>query len=68
MIITFSLVCWLQSTDKNFKKKSKFDKLKLPILTASIVGLLSQYICEKGVSNIKNIATNQEIFTEVPNF
>ena len=67
MVGTFALIYCIQSTDKNFKKKSKFDKLKFPILSGAIVGLVSQYLCENNVKG-RNLIGSQDIFTEIPNF
>ena len=67
MIATFGLIYCIQTADKNFKKKSTFDKLKFPILSASIVGLISQHLCENNTKSHNNIGI-QDIFTEVPNF
>lgn len=65
MIGSFALVYWLQFCDKNFKNKSKFDKLKLPIVTSALVGLVSLISSDNGVK--KNIV-NQDIFTDMANF
>lgn len=65
MIGSCVLVYWLQFCDKNFKNKSKFDKLKLPIVTSALVGLVSLISCDNGVK--KNIV-NQDIFTDMANF
>ena len=63
MIVTFAFVFFLQINEKNFNKKSKFDKLKIPIISSSMVGLISYYI-KKPNEN----CDNQRIFTEGPNF
>ena len=60
-----ALVYWLQFCDKNFKNKSKFDKIKLPLITTALVGLVS-LISNEPIPK-KNIV-NQEIFTEIANF
>ena len=60
-----ALVYWLQFCDKNFKNKSKFDKLKLPIITSALVGLVSLISTE---NSIEKKIVNQDIFTEIPNF
>ena len=65
MIVTFSVVYWIQFCDKNFKNKSKFDKIKLPLITTALVGLVS-LISNEPIPK-KNIV-NQEIFTEIANF
>ena len=67
MILTFGLVFGLQVMDKKFKNKTYFDKLKFPILAASIVGLISEYVIESNFS-LNSPANNQELFTEVQNF
>ena len=69
MIVTFILIYWLQTFEKEFNKKNKFDRFKLPILAMSLVGLLSSFIFEnKDQSNINNVISCQEIFTEVARF
>ena len=65
MVGSFALVYWLQFCDKNFKNKSKFDKLKLPIVTSALVGLVSLISSDNIVK--KNIV-NQDIFTDMANF
>ena len=67
MIATFVLIYCIQRTDKNFKNKSTFDKFKFSVLSASIVGLISQYLCENNAKSQNNIGI-QDIFTEIPNF
>ncbi len=67
MISTFVLIYFIQTTDKNFKKKSKFDKFKFPLLSSAIVGLISQYLCDNN-DKIKNNIGNQDIFTEIADF
>lgn len=69
MLVTFGIVYWLQSLDKNFKNKKNFDKFKLPILTSAIVGLVSNYYStEKMIDLGDTNANTQEIFTEMANF
>ncbi len=64
MIGSFALVFWIQFMDKNYNKKSKFDKFKIPVITAALVGLIGEFLGnEKPCNNI-----NQEIFTEIPKF
>ncbi len=63
MLGSFILVFWIQSLDKNLNKKSKFDRLKFPIVTAALVGLMSEYLPKLEKCNVP-----QEIFTEIPNF
>ena len=65
MIGSFIVVYWIQFFDKNFKNKSKFDKLKLPIITSALVGLVSLISTE---NSIEKKIVNQDIFTEIPNF
>lgn len=65
MIGSFIVVYWIQFCDKNFKNKSKFDKLKLPIITSALVGLVSLISTE---NSIEKKIVNQDIFTEIPNF
>ena len=65
MFSTFVLIYGIQSMDKNFKKKSRFDRFKLPILSSAIVGLIAQYSCEQLPSKS---SVTQDIFTEIPNF
>lgn len=65
MIFTFVLIYFIQSMDKNFKKKCKFDKFKLPILSSAIVGLIAQYSCD--ITPGRKVIS-QDIFTEIPNF
>lgn len=67
MVATFGLIYCIQSTDKNFKKKSQFDKIKFPILSSAIVGLISQHFCENNIRNGSSIGS-QDIFTEVADF
>ncbi len=67
MVATFSLMLWIQSTDKDFKNKSNFDKFKFPVLSTAIVGLLSQYIFENYIKEKITIG-EQDIFTEAPDF
>ena len=64
MIGSFALVFWIQYLDKNYNKKSKFDKFKIPIITAALVGFIGEIYQKQEVSN--NL--NQEIFTDIPNF
>ena len=69
MIGSFCLIYWLQSLDKNFNKKTKFDKFKIPILASALIGLISQTCSNSSINLISNkIANNQEIFTEVADF
>ena len=69
MIVTFGVVYWLQSLDKNFKNKKMFDKFKLPVLTSAIVGLVSNYYSSSKTLNFGEASANtQEIFTEMANF
>lgn len=71
MIGTFFLIYWLQSMDKNFNKKNKFDKYKIPVISSALIGLISHYVCESNsISDIigSNSSKSQEIFTEVPDF
>jgi len=65
---TFILIYMLQLLDTKYKNKSYkyniFNKTKIPLLAAAIVGLTTQYICEP-----KKLSTvTQDIFTEIPNF
>jgi len=64
MIGSFILIFWIQSMDKNIKKKSKFDRFKFPIITAALIGLISEYIPQSQEYS----PVQQQIFTEIPNF
>ena len=64
MIVTFAFVFFLQINEKNFNKKSKFDKFKIPIISSSMVGLISYYVQNPKCKN----NYSQQIFTEGPNF
>lgn len=72
MIGTFVLVYLIQSMDKKYKNKLNtkniFDKFKIPLLAASIVGLSTEYFFETNVSSVSTPVLHQDIFTEVPNF
>ena len=69
MFGTFVLIYWLQSIDKHFNKKNKFEKFKIPVLSCALVGLISQYLCNStSVSEFTKTRPIQEIFTEVPDF
>ena len=69
MFGTFVLIYWFQSQDKNFSKKNKFEKFKIPIISTALVGLISYYTCDSTpISNIIGSHSNQEIFTEVADF
>ena len=69
MIVTFGVIYWLQSLDKNFKNKKMFDKFKLPILSSAIVGLVSNYYLNSKPVRLSDAnASTHEIFTEMANF
>ena len=70
MIGTFVIILWLQSIDKNFKKKSNFDKFKIPILASSLVGIIAEFMCDSKIKTKISIGgiEQQDIFTEVANF
>ena len=69
---TFVLVYLIQCMDKKYKNKlttkNMFDKFKIPLLAAAIVGLSTEYLFESNTYSASSPALNQDIFTEVPNF
>ena len=67
MIGSFLLIYWLQSLDKNFNKKTLFDKFKIPVLVSAIIGIASQSISSNNIT-CSTSSIHQDIFTEVPDF
>ena len=66
---SFLLIYWLQSLDKNFNKKTVFDKFKIPVLVSALIGIVSQTISNNNITcSTSSIAIHQDIFTEVPDF
>jgi hypothetical protein len=62
MCFSFIFTYWLQRFDNNYKNKTNFDKFKLSIVVACLIGIFM-------LQNIKNTSNfNYEILTEVPNF
>ena len=76
---TFSLVYLFQSLDKTCKRKSFFDKIKMPLLTSSIIGILSAHLLDENMGcgptfsfllpfRSKPSINGQDIFTDLGNF
>ena len=76
MMGTFILVYLIQSMDKKYINSSKnkksyvniFNRFKMPLLAAAIVGLSTEYLFDDQLYTNSSPAFNQDIFTEVPNF
>lgn len=83
MVSTFSLIYLFQSLDKTCKRKSVFDKIKNPLISSCIIGLISTMIYEENssVNNFSNIFSiplyskdlinnlnKQSVFTDLGNF
>ncbi len=73
---TFILVYLFQSMDKTCKRKSIFDKVKLPLLSSSLIGIICLHLVDESPSCLQfilpfNKPTNidgQTIFTDLGNF
>ena len=73
---TFILVYLFQSMDKTCKRKSIFDKVKIPLLSSSIIGIICLHLVDESPSCLQFILPfnkppsidGQTIFTDLGNF
>jgi len=74
---TFILVYLFEALDKTSKKTTIFDKIKTPLLTSSIVGIIALNIYGEEANFLQFVipfnkviptVDNQEIFTDLGNF
>lgn len=73
---TFILVYLFQSMDKTCKRKSIFDKVKIPLLTSSLIGIICLHLSDDSTSCLQFIlpfnkpvgVDGQTIFTDLGNF
>lgn len=73
---TFILVYLFQSMDKSCKRKSIFDKVKIPLLTSSLIGIICLHLDDKSPSCLQFVMPfskpgnidGQTIFTDLGNF
>ena len=73
---TFILVYLFQSLDKTCKRKSIFDKVKIPLLSSALIGIITLHISDDQPSCFEFILPfkqspkidGQMIFTDLGNF
>ena len=72
LFISFILIYWIQNSDnKNKNKNIFFNKIKLPVLVISLIGIVYLFnIEDKNNINFPIIQMNlpQNIYTEQPKF
>ena len=79
ILATFSLVYLFQTLDKTCKRKKFFDKIKAPLLSACVVGLVASFIYEEKIDSspigmnifpqdVINNLRKQDVFTDLGNF
>jgi len=75
-ILSFSIIYWIQHSDKNNRKNERkitfFDKLKLPVLVISLIGIVNLLNSRKQKTIINFSGSipkiSQTIYTEQPDF
>tara|TARA_A100001015_G_scaffold223019_1_gene251164 strand:+ start:265 stop:495 length:231 start_codon:yes stop_codon:yes gene_type:complete len=65
---TFILVYLFQTLDKKCKRKTLFDKIKVPLLTSCLIGILVMHLSENPMVIPQTKIDGQEIFTDLANF
>ena len=82
IIASACLIYWLQrcsNKDKKEKKSNMFDKLKIPLLVSSIIGIVYLLNNDNSKTNIVSVqavlsnefeptSINQKIYTDQPDF
>ena len=65
---TFVLIYLFQTLDKKCKRKTLFDKIKVPLLTSCLIGILVMHFSEDSFVSVPGKIEGQAIFTDLANF